>query len=84
MRATARFDLEISSSTTPHATDTQVCALKSRAAICPAIAGVGRWTNSSGTTQHPKAVRLPHQSAAAYRDRRAKPMPQTYETPTTS
>ena len=38
--------------------------MNSLAAMPPAIAGVGKWTNSKGTTQKPRLVRLAHHSAA--------------------
>src|SRR5690606_34561885 len=52
------------------ATDTQVCAANSRAAMAPAMAGVGRCTNSKGTARKPMVPRLPHQSAASNAGRR--------------
>lgn len=57
--------LVASSSATPHATDSQVCAVNSLAAMLPARAGVGRNLNSSGTAMKPIAVRLPHHRALA-------------------
>ena len=54
----------------PHTTDTQVCAANNLAAMPPAMAGVGKWTNSRGTTRNPRVVKLPHHSAAANNGRR--------------
>ena len=68
--STDPLGLETISSSTPHPTDTQVCAANRRAAIPPARAGVGRCANSSGTTRAPRVVRLPHHSAAAKTGRR--------------
>ena len=48
----------------------QVCAVKSLAAICPAAAALGRWVKSMGTTKKPRAVRLPHHKAASIRPKR--------------
>lgn len=38
------------------------------AAMAPAIAGVGRCTNSKGTTKNPRVQRLAHHSAATQID----------------
>lgn len=51
--------------------DTQVCAAKSRAAMLPACAGVGRCANSMGTTKKPMQLRLTHQNAAIQSGNRA-------------
>ena len=48
----------------------QVCAVKSLAAICPAAAGLGRWVKSMGTTTKPRQVRLPHHKAATIKPKR--------------
>ena len=53
-----------SNSSSPHTVETQVCALNSLAAMAPAMAGVGKCTNSSGTTRNPIVVRLAHHKAA--------------------
>src|SRR5690606_20333663 len=44
--------------------DTQPCAANRRAAMVPAMDGVGRWANSSGTAMKPIADRLPSHRAA--------------------
>ena len=63
-RAGDWFERVCSSRKSPQSVDTQVWAVNSRAAMPPAIAGVGRCTNSKGTTQKPRLVRLAHHSAA--------------------
>jgi len=48
----------------------QVCAVKSLAAIWPATAVLGRWAKSMGTTTKPRTVKLPHHKAASIRPKR--------------
>ena len=53
------------------ATDTQVCAANSRAAIPPASAGLGKCANNKGTTRNPIVVKLPHHRAATSTGKRS-------------
>jgi hypothetical protein len=59
-----RLDRVKSNNKRAHTQDSQVCAVNNLAAMPPASAGVGKCTNSMGTTKNPMVLKLAHHNAA--------------------